>query len=965
MKKFIYTLTALSLLFACNPEENLSGDDKPDSLIVSVTTGDAVEIEQSSAKLCGVSVISNAKASSGVALFNYGTSADGISTNGKKIDAGSIPGTGGDFSVSITGLEPATTYYYAASVTIDGKTTTGATKSFITKDKPKDPTITGEAKDITEWSAKLSGYANPTQEMGNVTMGILLSTDENPTLDNSKELTSEELDGNNMYTVKATGLNSGTTYYYKSFIKYGGVRRSGEVKSFQTKGIDASTVTEAASDITLFSATINGKLSVNSTESLSKSVWFLFSDKELDSDQMKNEGEKHEASLKDDGYFSYSVGDLSYNTTYYYLACSKVHDKEFYGNVKSFVSTDIAAVVSITTNEAADVYVTKATLSGSLSIESSETLNKSVWFLYSASENTLDGLLANGTKVSASLQDGCVFTHILSDLPSNTKYHYVAVAKVQDKEFYGSVKNFTSKDFSATISTKEASDVKLFSATLNGSLSVSSVESLDKEVWFLLSDKKLNSDQMKAEGIKYSSSLNNDGTYSYSVANLSYNTTYYYQACSKVYDREFYGEVLSFSTVDLSSVVSVTTSDAADVTVTKATIGGSLAVTSSEYLNRTVWLFYSTTETTLDGLLSEGTKANASLQNSGVFTHTLSDLPSNTKYHYVAVAKVQDKEFYGSVKNFTSKDFSATVSTKEASDVKLFSVTLNGSLSVSSVEPLDKEVWFLYSATESSLDGLLANGHSLNTTLQEDGSFNYLLSDLSSDTEYHYVAVARVYDKEVSGEVISFTTKAIPGGAVDLGLSVCWAACNIGAATPEDYGDFYAWGETEPYYESLSPLTWKSGKEYGYDWPSYKWCNESSTKLIKYNYNSYYGSVDNKTVLEQDDDVAHTLLGGNWRMPTDDEWTELRQKCSWKWTTQNGVKGRLVTGPNGNSIFLPATGFRSSINWWSAGDAGYYWSSTLYSKDPRVAWGVDPWHDIVDRGTSDRCKGQAIRPVTE
>ncbi len=231
--------------------------------------------------------------------------------------------------------------------------------------------------------------------------------------------------------------------------------------------------------------------------------------------------------------------------------------------------------------------------------------------------------------------------------------------------------------------------------------------------------------------------------------------------------------------------------------------------------------------------------------------------------------------------------------------------------------------------------------------------------------QYRAVYFQRAVHKEVSGEVISFTTKAIPGGAVDLGLSVCWAACNIDAATPEDYGDFYAWGETEPYYESLSPLTWKSGKEYGYDWPSYKWCNESSTKLIKYNYNSYYGSVDNKTVLEQDDDVAHTLLGGNWRMPTDDEWTELRQKCSWKWTTQNGVKGRLVTGPNRNSIFLPATGFRSSINWWRAGDAGYYWSSTLYSKDPRVAWGVDPWHDIVDRGTSDRCKGQAIRPVTE
>ena len=949
MRKVISALAALSILLACNPEDNPGGNDNPDSLSVSVTTGDAVEIEQSSAKLSGASVISNAKASNGVAFFNYGTNADGISTNGKKIDAGSIPSNGGDFSVSITGLEPATTYYYAASVTIDGKTTTGATKSFITKDKPKDPTITGEAKEITEWSAKLSGYANPTQEMGNVTMGILLSSDENPTLDNSKELTSEELDGSNMYTVKATGLNSGTTYYYKSFIKYGGVRRSGEVKSFQTKEIDATTSTEAASEITLFNATINGILKVNSTESLSKSVWFLFSDKELDSNHMKNEGKKYEASLKDDGTFSYSVGDLSYNTTYYYLACSKVHDKEFYGDVKSFVSTDIDAVVSVTTNEAADVFVTKATLGGSLSVESSETLNKSVWFLYSASETTLDGLVANGTKVSASLQDGGVFTHTISDLPSNTKYYYVAVAKVQDKEFYGSVKTFTSKDFSATVSTKDASDIKLFTSTLNGSLSVNSTEPLNKEVWFLFSDKKLNSDQMKAEGVKYNASLNDDGSYSYSVANLKYNTTYYYQACSKVYDKEFYGEVLSFTTVDLSSLVSVTTSEAADVSITKATIGGSLSITSSESLNKAVWLLYSTTETTLEGLLTNGTKVNATLQGSGVFTKTINDLPSNTQYFYIAVAQVQDKEFYGSVKTFTSKDFSATVSTKNASDIKRFSATLSGSLTVDSIEPLSKEVWFLFSSSATTLDGLINTGDVIATTLSDSGAFTYNLINLSESTTYHYTACAKVYDRIIYGEVKEFNTLGLPEGAVDMGLSVAWASYNIGATKPEEYGDYYSWGEIETKDK--------------YTEENYKW--GGTTSLTKYNTKRDYGSVDNKKVLDPEDDVARVKWGNRWRIPTASEIQELYENCKWTDATIGGVAGIMATSKiNGNTLFFPYAGEMAGSSARSYGSTGNYWSANINQSSPFRALRLFVYHGATYNDYF-RYYGYSVRAVTE
>lgn len=207
--------------------------------------------------------------------------------------------------------------------------------------------------------------------------------------------------------------------------------------------------------------------------------------------------------------------------------------------------------------------------------------------------------------------------------------------------------------------------------------------------------------------------------------------------------------------------------------------------------------------------------------------------------------------------------------------------------------------------------------------------------------------------------------------AVDLGLSVKWANANLGASAPEDYGDYYAWGEVEPYYSSHDHVTLKEGKT-GYDWTSYKWCNGDYEKLTKYcpedkaDYWDGEGSPDGKTVLDPEDDVAHVTLEGNWRMPTDEEWTELLEKCTWIWTTQNGVKGRLVTASNGNSIFLPAPGYRDHTNLYADGYIGYYWSSSLDTDDPLGAWYVLFDSDGVSRfNLFYRYFGRSVRPVSE
>ena len=185
---------------------------------------------------------------------------------------------------------------------------------------------------------------------------------------------------------------------------------------------------------------------------------------------------------------------------------------------------------------------------------------------------------------------------------------------------------------------------------------------------------------------------------------------------------------------------------------------------------------------------------------------------------------------------------------------------------------------------------------------------------------------------------------------VDLGLSVKWATCNVGATKPEEYGSYYAWGETET--------------KTTYDWSTYKWCSGSTETQTKYCTDSSYGTVDNKTTLELEDDAARANWGGAWRMPTDDEWTELLENCTWTWTTKNGVNGYEVKSKtNGNSIFLPAAGSRNDE---SLGDAGYYgryWLSSLFTGFPDNAWHVRFSSDYVNRDYFYRGGGLSVRPV--
>ena len=207
---------------------------------------------------------------------------------------------------------------------------------------------------------------------------------------------------------------------------------------------------------------------------------------------------------------------------------------------------------------------------------------------------------------------------------------------------------------------------------------------------------------------------------------------------------------------------------------------------------------------------------------------------------------------------------------------------------------------------------------------------------------------------------------------VDLGLKVKWATCNVGAEKPEDYGDYFAWGDTTTKYlpgyaQSESPQ-WKNGMWDGYTWGTYRFCNETSNSLFKYCSKSDYGFddiTDTLTILTPADDVAHYKWGGNWRMPTQADFEELLNNCDCKYITQNGVKGLKVTSrkDSSKSIFLPVAGYRYGTNLYYIGSNGLYWSSSLNTDYPYDAWNLYFFSGSHGTDSHYRDYGRSVRPV--
>ena len=312
----------------------------------------------------------------------------------------------------------------------------------------------------------------------------------------------------------------------------------------------------------------------------------------------------------------------------------------------------------------------------------------------------------------------------------------------------------------------------------------------------------------------------------------------------------------------------------------------------------------------------------------------------------------------------------SSVPVEDPVDADYSSVSVGKPLTVyysSALKDKSSTAAYLYSLYKDSSDAVLFLGNSRPVIINDvsDLDDEWAVYDYSSALKYD-AAIATYLSTLDKGAVsaarfsangdrgISYRVDGVINGHeyVDLGLSVKWATCNVGATKPEEYGGYYAWGETE--------------EKYDYDWYTYKWCNGSPSTMTKYCTNSSFGTVDNKTTLALEDDVAHVKWGGTWRMPTKAEQDELRNNCTWSWTTLNSVNGYKVTSKtNGNSIFLPAAGGRSGTNLNLSGSLGYYWSGSLYESYGSLACYLYFYGGDYDWRSYFRYYGLTVRPVSE
>ena len=365
---------------------------------------------------------------------------------------------------------------------------------------------------------------------------------------------------------------------------------------------------------------------------------------------------------------------------------------------------------------------------------------------------------------------------------------------------------------------------------------------------------------------------------------------------------------------------SVATATPTDITTTSALVGGTVTIGEGNHVFARGLCWDTEPNPNIDGNHMVGDTF------SGSQTAVLDGLIPNTTYYVRAYAVTDHGLAYGNEVSFTTVPIWTIEATQNPTD----GGTITGAGD--------------YEQNDICTLTAIANEGYIFTNWTENGEV------VSTDATYTFtVDASRTL-------VANFTSNG--GGDdheyVDLGLpsGTLWATCNVGADNPEDYGDYFAWGETQP--------------KDTYNWSTYQYCNGSSSTLTKYCNNSSYGYngfTDDLTTLLPEDDAATANWGSDWRMPTKEEWQELYDNTTMTWTTQNGVNGRLFTASNGNSLFLPAAGYRGSSSLYGAGSYGYYWSSSLYTDDPDGAWNF--YFGSVDYGvgSSTRYFGHSVRPV--
>ena len=394
-------------------------------------------------------------------------------------------------------------------------------------------------------------------------------------------------------------------------------------------------------------------------------------------------------------------------------------------------------------------------------------------------------------------------------------------------------------------------------------------------------------------------------------------------------------EIEMVLSVKVYKSVNIITLDAADITTNSAVLRGSINLDGKSITEKGFVVY------TDENSVTEYDVAGNEI---GEFSCQISELEDGAVYYYKAYMIVADETFYGEEKSFTTLE-EIVITIPEVVTVSVTEVTENTAILTGEVvsdggaEVVERGfIWNDHYDGEGSIEDFIVEVGS------GVGVFTYQLTGLQQNTEYYFLAYAINSEGEALGQNIYFTTlegeedNIINGYEyVDLGLpsGLKWAVHNVGASAAEDYGDYYAWGEieTKDSYTQQNSVTYGMPMEDISGDPQY--------------------------------DVARALWGETWRLPTRDEQKELLDNCTWEWTSQNGVNGYLVTGSNGNSIFLPAAGYKENSSHTEVGEYGYYWSSTPQSNSNLGAYYLYMSESSKLSYYYARVAGQSVRAVSE
>ena len=852
----------------------------------------------------------------------------------------------------------------------------------------KEIIVTGEVTDITANSAKISAYVYPSSYLEDMTYGILLSTEGSPSKDNGQVHVSSKLEANNMFTVIVTGLTSNTTYYYKSFVQIEGVSHFGSVKSFTTLDIAVdlglsvkwapfnigASKPEELGDFFAWGETspkdiyswetykwcngsevaltkYNSELSFGSVDN--RTMLSLSDDA-----ARANWGGKWRMPTRDE--YQELEEECTWTWTVQggmkgYLVTSKINGNSIFlpaGGAYSNSINNSAGIQGYYWSSSLD------TSSDSLPI----IANNCCFYDSYLSGNSILGRFA-GASVRAVYGDPIQVSQVCLDLSQLTislgnitcLYSTVLPENAANKAIIWSSDDpsVVSVDSNGYVTANQVGSAVISVTSEDGGKTAHCSVTVTQVAKPTAVDLGLS---VKWASCNVGASFPEENGYYYAWGEIIPKTSYSwknYKWCNGTGDDlTRYNNNPSNGDIDNRSRL-LLSDDAA-----RMFCGDK---------------WRTPTKQEFDELVSNCTVTWTTQGRSGGYLLT-SKINGNTiflpaaGYAGESYYKIGSSGIYWSSSLCTTPisawhlRFDHEKSSFQVADYHGVQRCLGGL-----IRPVYGEEEMLpvsgINLDKAELSLGVGGGAVLFAKVFPESASNPTIKWSSSSSSVASVdAAGFVTAKQAGKAVITVTTDdggksaqcvvtvTQPDGpeAIDLGLSVQWASYNVGATKPEEYGDYFAWGETS--------------QKNDYSWDYYKWC-DGKEHLTKYNNSSLYGIIDNKNQLDLSDDAARVNWGGEWRLPTNAEFEELLKYCVWTWTTQGGISGFRVTSRiNGYCIFLPAAGsFHLGVHYNRAGSICCYWSSSLYENDPRYAFSLDQSSII----RNSRCSGSTIRPVME